>query len=135
MLTLFKTHEYYSHLIIKKTIHINEKCNEPNLIVKNTTHTPPSIPIHIIHPPIKTDEANKKAPESKSVYPEDIKVQRAEFSDVDGVVALLRGQDAVVCALGSFSLNPQDHLINAAIKAGVKRFIVSDVRDVVAICS
>ena len=50
----------------------------------------------------------------------------ADLSSVDAVTAAFKGQDAVVSTVGTPGLQGQSILIDAAIAAGVRRFIPSD---------
>lgn len=66
-------------------------------------------------------------PSSKSVYADNIKVFKADFPDHKALVEAFRGQDAVLVTTGDFhnigaTTIP---LIDAAIEAGVKRFLPS----------
>ncbi|ETN46653.1 uncharacterized protein HMPREF1541_00839 [Cyphellophora europaea CBS 101466] len=62
---------------------------------------------------------------STSTFPEGIKVIRAAYT-VDGLTEAFRGQDAVVSAVGGGGLVQQTVLIDAAVQAGVKRFLPSE---------
>ncbi|KAI0161474.1 hypothetical protein GGR57DRAFT_359478 [Xylariaceae sp. FL1272] len=56
-----------------------------------------------------------------------VKVIDYEHTTMNTLTSILTGQDAVVCALGGpASSGPQLLLIEAAVKAGVKRFIPAD---------
>ena len=66
-------------------------------------------------------------PSSKSVYQAGINVFKAEFSDHKALVEAFRGQDVVIVTAGDF-YNIESTtipLIDAAIEAGVQRFIPS----------
>ncbi|KAI9678898.1 MAG: hypothetical protein M1829_001883 [Trizodia sp. TS-e1964] len=60
---------------------------------------------------------------SSSTFPQGVKVVKTEYNP-EALVAALKGQDAVVCTIGDF--NSQGQIIDAAVKAGVQRFIPSD---------
>lgn len=64
---------------------------------------------------------------SKTVYPDEVKVFKAEFSDHNALVEAFRGQDVVIVTTGGFFdiESTTIPLIDAAIEAGVKRFIPS----------
>jgi hypothetical protein len=51
---------------------------------------------------------------------------KADYSSVDSLTSALKGQDAVVSAVGTEGLLGQSLLIDAAIAAGVKRFLPSE---------
>lgn len=57
--------------------------------------------------------------------PSTVGILRADYSDKQALVNALKGQDAVVCAIGTAQLGLQYLLIEAAAEAGVKRFIPS----------
>jgi uncharacterized protein YbjT (DUF2867 family) len=65
-------------------------------------------------------------PDSKSTFPPGVKVVRADYSSIESLTTAFKGQDAVVSLVGSPALNDQPRLIDAAIAAGVKRFIPSE---------
>jgi len=65
---------------------------------------------------------------SKSTYPAKVKVVPVDFTNHDELVEAFKGQDAVVVTMGDFhSLHDlQTFMIDAAIEAGVKRFVPSN---------
>ena len=65
--------------------------------------------------------------ESQAAFPSGANVVKTDFS-AESLVDAFRGQDAVVSAIPSHVGAEQIKLIDAALKAGVKRFIASDVR-------
>lgn len=79
---------------------------------------------------------------SSSTFPPNVKVIHANYDSSDSLKAAFQGQDAVVSLVGGMALGDQNKLIDAAIAAGVKRFIPSEygsntadkrVRDVVPV--
>ncbi|KAL9118619.1 MAG: hypothetical protein Q9187_004832 [Circinaria calcarea] len=64
-------------------------------------------------------------PESTATYAAGIKVMKSDYSEVS-LVDALKGQDAVVSALGAASFAEEIKIIDAAVKAGVKRFLPSE---------
>ncbi|KAL2678563.1 hypothetical protein Neosp_009311 [[Neocosmospora] mangrovei] len=58
--------------------------------------------------------------------PDGVRRVVADYSDVDSLVKVLSGQDAVVSTVGMGGTLGQKLIIDAAIQAGVKRFIPSD---------
>ncbi|KAF2741204.1 NAD(P)-binding protein [Polyplosphaeria fusca] len=64
--------------------------------------------------------------ESKSTFPSGVKVVRADYSSIDSLKEAFQGQDAVVSLVGGNALGDQQKLIDAAIAAGVKRFLPSE---------
>ncbi|KAI0834673.1 putative oxidoreductase CipA-like protein [Hypoxylon sp. FL0890] len=59
-------------------------------------------------------------------YPSSVNVVEVDYDSPDTLVKALEGQDAVVSALGFAVLTKQIPLIQAAVKAGVKRFLPSE---------
>ena len=67
-----------------------------------------------------------KRSSSTATFPATVAVKTADLSSKDSVTAALKGQDAVVSTVGIEALSAQDILIEAAVAAGVKRFLPSD---------
>ncbi|KAG6019115.1 hypothetical protein E4U41_003391 [Claviceps citrina] len=67
-----------------------------------------------------------RRPDSTTQYPAGTKVIDVDFRSADALTAALKGQDAVVALFGAASLDLQHGLIDASIKAGVRRFIPSE---------
>jgi len=63
---------------------------------------------------------------SKATFPSSVKVVRVDYSSVGSLTAALKGQDAVVSTVGTEGLLGQSVLFDAAIAAGVKRFLPSE---------
>lgn len=63
---------------------------------------------------------------SISNLPPSVRIRQVEYSSVDSLVSALRGQDAVVSTLGTLALDRQLLLIDAAVTAGVRRFLPSE---------
>ncbi|KAI0878755.1 hypothetical protein GGS24DRAFT_486956 [Hypoxylon argillaceum] len=63
---------------------------------------------------------------SSHKFPESVEVKMVDYDSIDSLTAALQGQDAVVSALGLGALEKQFRLIEAAVKANVKRFIPSE---------
>ncbi|KAI8960363.1 NAD(P)-binding protein [Daldinia sp. FL1419] len=59
-------------------------------------------------------------------WPSNVTVKEVDYDSVDSLTAALQGQDAVVSTITTSSLSAQINLIDAAVKAGVKRFIPSE---------
>ncbi|KAH8900010.1 NAD(P)-binding protein [Thozetella sp. PMI_491] len=64
--------------------------------------------------------------DSKSTFPEGVSVARVDYDSVEGLTSVLSGQDAVITTLGPEGSQAQLNLVEAASKAGVKRFIPSE---------
>ena len=64
-------------------------------------------------------------PESTSTYELGIKVVKSDYSETS-LIDAFKGQDAVVSALGRAGLGEEMKMIDASVKAGVKRFIPSE---------
>jgi hypothetical protein len=62
---------------------------------------------------------------SNSIFPENVKVFRTDYSEAS-LLEAIKGQDAVVSAIATFSTQQQKIIVDAAVKAGVKRFIPSE---------
>lgn len=63
--------------------------------------------------------------DSSATFPSKVTVYKSDFSEGD-LEAAFKGQDAVISALGAASFGEQKKLVDAAIRAGVKRFIPSE---------
>jgi uncharacterized protein YbjT (DUF2867 family) len=63
---------------------------------------------------------------SSSTYASFVKVVEADFEDPQSLTAALNGQDAVVSTVGDKGIMGQRLLIDAAVAAGVKRFLPSN---------
>lgn len=62
---------------------------------------------------------------SESTFPAGVNVRKSDFSDAD-LVSAFKGQDAVVSVVGATAFPEQKKFIDAAISAGVKRFLPSE---------
>ncbi|PVH76533.1 isoflavone reductase family protein-like protein CipA [Cadophora sp. DSE1049] len=65
-------------------------------------------------------------PVSKSTFPSEVNVIKAEYTSIDSLTSALKGQDAVVSTVGTDGFLGQSILIDAAIAAGVKRILPSE---------
>ncbi|KAF0322225.1 hypothetical protein K4K61_005297 [Colletotrichum sp. SAR11_59] len=63
---------------------------------------------------------------AKEGLPSGVKFATVDYSSVDDLAAALRGQDAVISTVSKGGLLTQNTVIDASIKAGVKRYIPSD---------
>ncbi|KAL2671279.1 hypothetical protein Neosp_013859 [[Neocosmospora] mangrovei] len=63
---------------------------------------------------------------SESTFPEGTDVVEVDYASVESLTAALKGQDAVVSTLTTLAAGAQETLIEAALVAGVKRFIPSE---------
>ena len=63
---------------------------------------------------------------SSSTFPENVKVVHADYDSFESLKSALKGQDAIVSNVASHALDTQTKIIDAAIAAGVKRFIPSE---------
>ncbi|KXX72799.1 Isoflavone reductase IRL, partial [Madurella mycetomatis] len=59
-------------------------------------------------------------------YPDSLDVRKVDFSSFDSLKAAFDGQDAVVSVVGAPGISAQKVAVDAAIAAGVKRFIPSE---------
>jgi uncharacterized protein YbjT (DUF2867 family) len=64
--------------------------------------------------------------QSTATFPAEVIVKRADTSSVDALTEVLKGQDAVVSAVGTAAAGTQMTIIESAIAARVKRFIPSE---------
>lgn len=60
---------------------------------------------------------------SASALPGDLAVLRVDYTDVDALAAALAGQDAVVSAVGPGAIGAAKGMVEAAARAGVRRYI------------
>lgn len=65
-------------------------------------------------------------PTSKSTFPSSVKTVTVDYEDAASLTEALRGRDAVVSTVGAQGLQGQTVAIDAAIAAGVKRFLPSE---------
>ena len=63
---------------------------------------------------------------SKTAYPPGTNVVDVDFNDVSALTEALNGQDAVVSTIATTAVDQQPKLIDAAVAAGVKRFLPSE---------
>jgi hypothetical protein len=63
---------------------------------------------------------------SDKTFPDNVKVARANFDSFDSLKSAFQDQDAVISLVASDVLSSQTKLIDAAIAAGVKRYIPSE---------
>lgn len=63
---------------------------------------------------------------SNSIFPSGVNVIRANYDDTESLKEAFQGQDAVISLVGGSALGDQNKLIDAAVAAGVKRFIPSE---------
>lgn len=63
---------------------------------------------------------------SQSKFPANVHVIRADYDSQESLKAAFQGQDAVISLVGGMALGDQNKLIDAAVAAGVKRFIPSE---------
>jgi uncharacterized protein YbjT (DUF2867 family) len=64
--------------------------------------------------------------DSKSSVLPGAKVHKTDYSSIESIAEAFKGQDAVVSTLATAALGQQQTIVDAAIKAGVKRFIPSE---------
>lgn len=63
---------------------------------------------------------------STSTFPEGVTVKKVDFDSPDSLKDAFAGQDAVVSAIATAAVGGQQPIIDAAIAAGVKRYIPSE---------
>lgn len=77
---------------------------------------------------VKTGKFNVSVltrPESSNTYAADIKVVKSDYSEAS-LVESFKGQDVVVSALGAAGLAEEPKIVDACVKAGVKRLLPSE---------
>lgn len=62
---------------------------------------------------------------SDATFPAGVKVRKSDFSESD-LVSAFAGQDAVISVVGMGGFSDQKKFIDAAVSAGVKRFLPSE---------
>ena len=60
------------------------------------------------------------------VFPSEVTVREVDYDSLESLTSAFQGQDAVVSTIASASIGVQLRLIEAATKAGVKRFVPSE---------
>src|SRR3569833_2671033 len=63
---------------------------------------------------------------STSAIPAGVEVVEVDYDSVDALKAALQDQDAIICTTPSHAIGSQRTIIDAAVAAGVKRFIPSE---------
>lgn len=63
--------------------------------------------------------------DSSAAFPSSVTVHKSDFTEGD-LEAAFKGQDAVITAVGATGFGEQKKLVDAAISAGVKRFLPSE---------
>ncbi|KFX85799.1 hypothetical protein V490_09403 [Pseudogymnoascus sp. VKM F-3557] len=63
---------------------------------------------------------------STFTFPSGVKVVKVDFDSVASLTEALKGQDALVSTIGNAALQGQNLLVDAAVAAGVSRFLPSD---------
>jgi len=63
---------------------------------------------------------------STATFSSNIHVVDVDYESVEDLTAALKGQDVVVSAIATFQILPQKKIIDAAVAAGVKRFLPSE---------
>ncbi|KAL3481320.1 hypothetical protein BJX99DRAFT_253622 [Aspergillus californicus] len=64
--------------------------------------------------------------ESTSTFPASVPVFKADYTNVSSVKAAMAGQDVVISMVGGIAAGDQQVFIDAALAAGVKRFLPSE---------
>jgi nucleoside-diphosphate-sugar epimerase len=60
---------------------------------------------------------------SESVIPHSVKVIEVDYESLESVTSAVKGQDVVICTLAHMGPEIQKRLVEAAVAAGVKRFL------------
>ncbi|CAN9154144.1 unnamed protein product [Alternaria alternata] len=64
--------------------------------------------------------------QSSSQFPEGVRVIRADYDDPNSLKSAIKGQDVVISTVGGAATGDQNRFIDAAVAAGVKRFLPSE---------
>ncbi|CAN9170826.1 unnamed protein product [Alternaria alternata] len=64
--------------------------------------------------------------QSSSQFPEGVRVIRADYDDPNSLKSAMQGQDVVISTVGGAATGDQNRFIDAAVAAGVKRFLPSE---------
>lgn len=64
--------------------------------------------------------------ESSSTFPPSVRVENVDYNSEAELANAVKGQDAIVSTIATPALPVQQKIIDAAVKAGVKRFIPSE---------
>lgn len=64
--------------------------------------------------------------ESIATFPYGVDVKKVDLSSQQDLVEAFKDQDAIICTLNDAAVSAQTGLIEAAVEAGVKRFIPSE---------
>jgi len=65
-------------------------------------------------------------PKFEGLRKKGVKVVHAKFDDKHSLVEAFKGADAVISTVGGGAFDAQTHLVDAAVEAGVKRFVPSE---------
>ena len=68
----------------------------------------------------------RDASKAEAKLPSEVAVKQVDYTSVDNLKEALAGQDAVVSVLGTMAVGGQTPLADAAVAAGIKRFIPSE---------
>ena len=63
---------------------------------------------------------------STSTFPSAVHVHKTDYDSSESLAEAFKGQDAVVSVIASAGIREQQKIIEAAVKAGVKKFIPSE---------
>ncbi|KAI2467633.1 NAD(P)-binding protein [Annulohypoxylon bovei var. microspora] len=64
--------------------------------------------------------------DSAATFPTNVASKKVDYQSVESLTSSLEGQDAVVSAIATAAVGSQKSLVDAAVAAGVKRFISSE---------
>jgi len=65
-------------------------------------------------------------PSSTHAFPASVRVATVDYTQPDSLTEAFQGHDALVSAVAIAALDQQKHLVDAAIRAGVKRIVPSN---------
>ncbi|KAI0392737.1 NAD(P)-binding protein [Xylariaceae sp. FL0594] len=96
------------------------------VLVGATGNLGPAILDGLLNAGFKVTVFTRSESSTQHTFPESVAVKPVDYSSVDSLASTLQGQDALVSTLGPPGLQNQLNLIEAAAKAGVRRFIPSE---------
>ncbi|KAI1179602.1 NAD(P)-binding protein [Nemania sp. FL0916] len=89
-----------------------------------TGNVGPAILEHLLKAGFKVTVLTRQG--TTHTFPESVTVKQVDYDSVDSLTSALEGQDALVSTLGFVALSKQQNILEAAIKAHVKRFLPSE---------
>ncbi|KAK4225423.1 hypothetical protein QBC38DRAFT_264373 [Podospora fimiseda] len=73
-----------------------------------------------------TGISRESSTNSTPIYPDVVAIKKVDYNSYDALLSVFTGQDAVVSVIGTAAVPSQKIAVDAAVAAGVKRFIPSE---------